>query len=87
MRERNAVQLGMPAGPRDEFLGDLVADAPRAGLEHDPHVVTLIEADLDEVVPGTVRAELEDRVVAALSCRRSSSSASCKASRSGAMGA
>ncbi len=32
----------------------------RAGVQHHPHRALLVEAELDEVVPGTERAELVD---------------------------
>src|SRR5690606_27393687 len=51
--------------PGDRFLGrvdevrsDAVAGAARAGVEHDPHPVVLVEANLDEVVAAAHRAKL-----------------------------
>ena len=46
----------------DVHLGELVADAPRSGMQHDPHVVVLVQADLDEVVAGSERPELLTRL-------------------------
>ena len=56
----------------DEHGADRVADAARARMQHEPHRVLLVEADLDEVVAAAERAEVitvvgfrEPRVVAA----------------------
>ena len=42
--------LEHPAGGLDEVLPDLVARSARARVQHHPHMVAFIEADLDEVV-------------------------------------
>lgn len=39
----------------------LVADAPAAGVQHDPHPGPLVPAQLDETVPRAERAELLGR--------------------------
>ena len=53
--------VAQPLGRLDVGLGQLVADAPAAGVEHDPHVVALVEADLHEVVARAEGAELGQR--------------------------
>jgi len=47
------------AGDRDVALRDPVADAPRAGVQEQPDPVRLVGGDLDEVVAGTQRPELQ----------------------------
>ena len=46
----------------DEEAADRVADAARARMEHHPHAVRLVEAELDEVVAGAERAEMDEVV-------------------------
>src|SRR5262249_34952150 len=43
-------------------LADRLADVARAGMQHDPHVARLIEAQLDEVVAAAERTELLERL-------------------------
>ncbi|OEI68909.1 hypothetical protein Cus16_1399 [Curtobacterium sp. ER1/6] len=50
--------LHQPLRDRDVPLRDLVADAPRPGVQEQPDPVLLVEGDLDEVVAGPERAEL-----------------------------
>ena len=38
--------------------GELVADATAARVQHDPHATTLVDAELEEVVPRAERPEL-----------------------------
>src|SRR5664279_5623469 len=49
----------------DEVRTDPIADAARAGVQHEPHVIGRIETDLDEVIAGAERAEVIDIVAAA----------------------
>src|ERR1017187_3579915 len=42
--------------------GELVADAARPGVQEQPDPVLLVEADFDEMVPGSERSELEPPV-------------------------
>ena len=44
-------------GQLDEVRADPVAHAARAAVEHEPDAVRLVQAHLDEVVPGAERAE------------------------------
>src|SRR5258706_31088 len=48
-------------GQLDEVGPELVADAARAGVQHHPEPVRLVEAKLDEVVAGAERAEVAER--------------------------
>jgi hypothetical protein len=50
--------LHLPLGEGDEVRADAVADPARARVQHDPHVLALVEAHLDEVVAGPERAEV-----------------------------
>jgi hypothetical protein len=54
--------LHLPLGEGDEVRADAVTDPARARVQHDPHLLALVEADLDEVVAGAERAEVHDRV-------------------------
>lgn len=49
---------------RDVPIGELLADVPRARVEHEPHGPVGIEGDLDEVVAATERPALSDRPAA-----------------------
>src|SRR2546427_233609 len=55
-----------PLAPRPGALdvpgGQLVADPARPGLQEQPDPVLLVQADLDEVVAGAERAELQPPV-------------------------
>src|SRR6266851_5856778 len=51
----------MLLGALDEIAADGVADAARARMQHHPHPLLGIEADLDEMVAGTERAEMVRR--------------------------
>ena len=42
----------------DEVAPDTVSHSARTRVEHDPHRVRLVEAKLDEVVPGTKRSQM-----------------------------
>ena len=42
----------------DEVLPDSVADPARAGVEHQPDRLVLVEADLDEMIAGAEGAEV-----------------------------
>jgi hypothetical protein len=53
--------LGQAPGRRDVGLGELVADAPAAGVQHDPHPAPLVQAELEEVVAGAEGPELLGR--------------------------
>src|SRR4029079_11626670 len=46
----------------DRRLTDRLADVARAGMQNDPHVARLIEAQLDEVVAAAERTELLERL-------------------------
>ena len=59
VRQGDPPLLAQLARHRDVVLGDLVADAPRPGVQEQPHPVLLVEGHLDEVVAGPERAELE----------------------------
>jgi hypothetical protein len=48
-------------GALDEVGADAVADAARARVQHHPHPVALVEADLDEVVAGAECAQMLER--------------------------
>ena len=47
----------------DEEAADRVADAARAGMEHHPHRIRFVEAELDEVVAAAQRAQLPVQLV------------------------
>ena len=48
----------------DEQAADRIADATRAAVQHEPHVVRFVDAHFDEVIAGAERAEM--RVVVRL---------------------
>ena len=48
----------------DEEGPDAVADATRAAVQHEPHVIALIQAYFDEVIAGAQRAQMIDVVAA-----------------------
>src|SRR5918994_1816588 len=50
--------LGNLTRHADRRLADRLADVARSGMQHDPHDVRLIEAQLDEVVAAAERSEL-----------------------------
>ena len=79
VRQVNEPALHFLLGALDEIGPDAVADAARAGMQHGPDPVALVQADLDEVVAGAERAQvacvvgreglgmvLDDRLVARL---------------------
>ena len=42
----------------DEVVANTVPDAARSAVQHDPHLVGFIQAELDEVIPGTECTEM-----------------------------
>ncbi len=46
----------------DEVIGDAVADAATAGMQHDPDLVVFIQADFNEVIAAAQRAHLTNPV-------------------------
>src|SRR5512134_4038157 len=56
--QANIVPLRILLRQLDEVGPDRVADAAAAGVQHRPHAIRLIEADLDEMVAAAQRAEL-----------------------------
>ena len=53
--ERDEPAAHLLLGQPDEVAADATSHAARAGVEHDPHAVVLVEADLDEVVARAER--------------------------------
>src|SRR5439155_17140282 len=45
---------------RDVTVGELVTDSPGSGMHHEPHDPSLIDGDLDEVIAGAERPELDE---------------------------
>jgi hypothetical protein len=62
VRQLDEPLLHQPLGVLDRPLRQLVADPARAGVQHQPDDLPLVEADLDEVVAGAERAELRRAV-------------------------
>jgi hypothetical protein len=56
--QRDPVALGELGRDLDVSLGDLVTDAPGAGVKEQPDGIVLVQAHLDEVVPGAQRSQL-----------------------------
>ena len=56
--ELERLLLGLRPGQLDVALRKLVADATAAGVQHDPHRVALVEANLEEVVSRPEGSEL-----------------------------
>ena len=50
--------VGKIARDRHVVLGQLLADVARPGVQHEPHRVRGVQAELDEVVPAAQRAQL-----------------------------
>jgi hypothetical protein len=50
----------VPLCQLDEVAPDDVADTPASRVQHDPEIVVLIQAQLDEMVAATERTELPD---------------------------
>ena len=57
----DAVPLRLRLRLLDEPGADAVADAARAGMQHRPEAVGLVQAQLDEVVAGAERAQVRQR--------------------------
>ena len=61
VRQVHEVLLHVVAGKVDEILADHIAWSARSGVQHHPHVIAFIEADLDEVIAGAKRPQLVGR--------------------------
>ena len=59
VRQGNPPPLAEHLRDADVVLGDLVADTPRARMQEQPDPTRLVPGDLDEVIAGPERAELE----------------------------
>jgi hypothetical protein len=55
-----ALFLGDQLGCLDVVSRQLVADAPAAGVQHQPHPLSFVHTDLEEVVARTQASELDD---------------------------
>src|SRR6185312_5828934 len=58
MRKLAVHALGHLLRHRDRRFADLVSDAARSGVQHDPHRAFGVEAELHEVVPAAKRPQL-----------------------------
>ena len=58
VREMNEPHLHQRLRLLDEMRGDTVADTTGTAMEHHPHIVVFIQADLDEVIPRAERSKL-----------------------------
>ena len=53
VRQLDHPALHVLAGQLDEVVGNRIADTPAARVQHHPHLIRLIQANLDEVIPTT----------------------------------
>ena len=58
VRQLDEPAFHFPLSPLDEIGADPVSYAPRARVQHGPHAIRLIQADLDEVISGAERSKV-----------------------------